>query len=1032
MKKTFLLILLSLPLFAANTYFTTAPSPSPDGSKIVFSYDNDIWVVNSTGGQAYRLTGMDGMESEPLYSPDGKWIAFTGRQDGNANVYVMPAEGGEIKQLTFYDRDDVVESWSWDSKTVYFSSNRYNDKTTFKVSVTGGTPERLFENYFNWPHNLVADPNQSVVYFNTSWESFRFPMRKKYVGPFNSDIQSYNFDTKEYKKLTDYEGKDQWATIDKNGNLYYASVEYNEEYNLYKFENGSSSRLTDFNSSIKRPRVSADGSIVVFEKDYQIYLYNTASKKTSIVNVALYRNNTLSLEKEFDTGGKISAFDVSPDNKKIAFVSRGELFVSDIEGKFIKNLNTDKTERVTEVNWLKDNKTILYTQTVNGWLNLFTIEADQNSTPKKLTDDKQTDQRITLNSDRTKAVYHSGRNELRVLDLESFKSETVVKDEFWGLYAEPAYFSPDDKYIVYTAQRNFEGDIFVYDIEKKESKHITKTGVSESSPYWSPDGKYIYFVSDPFEPSYPRGSHDDEIYRVALQNLDDDYKSDEYDKLFVEEKKDSSKPAVKIDFEDLDKRWEAVANQPMNQSGVYVFQKDEKTYVFYTSSHDSEGRSVWLTTYEPFKSKETKKIEGAKGNDFSVIQIKDKYYLRMDNDIYKLDVSSHKADKISISEKFSRDLKDEFTQMFYEAWASLDENYYDENFHGTDWEKVRDYYAGFLPYIENRENLRTVFSDMLGELNSSHLGLYSNGDEEKTYYEYSTAVTGVLFQNENPYTVERIIDESPASKGSKDIQKGDVLLKVNGVQVDKSVNRESYFRAPSMDDEMELTFSRGTAEYSVKIKPVNSGQIINYLYDEWIETNQERVDKESNKRIAYIYMKDMTDSSLRDFQKETANEWPYKDALILDIRYNRGGNVHDEVLNTLSRVSYLQWKYRGGALTPQPNFPISDKPIILLTNEQSLSDAEMTATGFKALKLGKIIGNGTYRWIIFTSATTLVDGSVCRLPSWGCYTLSGDDIEQVGVTPDILIINTFKDRVEGNDPQLDKAILLMGTRPGFP
>jgi tricorn protease len=264
---------------------------------------NDIWVVNSSGGQAFRLTGMQGRESEPAYSPDGKWIAFTGRQDGNPNVYAMPASGGKIVQLTFHDDADYVDSWSWDSKYIYFSSSRYNYRSTYKISVEGGTPERIFENYFNWPHNLVEDPNQNIVYFNTSWESYRFPMRKRYVGAFNSDIQSYNFDTGEYKKLTTFEGKDTWPAIDKNGNLYFASVRFNDEYNLYKLDDGKPIKLTDFDRTIKRPRVSAGGSIIVFEKDYQIFSYDVASAKSSLVDISLFKNNTLSLEKEFNTNG---------------------------------------------------------------------------------------------------------------------------------------------------------------------------------------------------------------------------------------------------------------------------------------------------------------------------------------------------------------------------------------------------------------------------------------------------------------------------------------------------------------------------------------------------------------------------------------------------------------------------------------------------------------------------------------------------------------------------------------------------------
>ncbi|MGD8781895.1 MAG: DPP IV N-terminal domain-containing protein [Ignavibacteria bacterium] len=493
MKKTLTAFLfLSLSIIANEPYFTTYPNLSPDGKTIIFSYNEDLWTVPASGGKALRVTGMQGIETHAAYSPDGKWIAFTARQDGNSNVYLVPVNGGNIKQLTFNDGSDYVESWSWNSRYIYFSSNRYNNSSIYKVSIDGGTPERLFEQFFNWPHNFVVHPKTGEYFFNESWESSMFVNRKRYKGAFNPDIKSYNPSTGEYKKLTNYEGKDMLPTIDEKGKLYFISDEANDEFNLYTFENSAKTQLTNFTTSIKRPKVNAKGGYVVFEKDYQTYLYNVDTKTSGKVEIAIYDNNTLQLSKEYNTAKGISNFDVSPDGKKIVFVSRGELFVSDIEGKFVKQLKTNPVEKVVEVKWLKDNETVMFTQTVNGWENLFTIKADGSGKEKQITFDKANNRQLDFNSDKTKGVYFSGRNELRVIDLETLKSETIVKDEFWAIYTTPAKFSPDDKYLAYVAYRDFEHDIFVYNFDKKKSEHITKTGVGETSPYWSPDGKYIY------------------------------------------------------------------------------------------------------------------------------------------------------------------------------------------------------------------------------------------------------------------------------------------------------------------------------------------------------------------------------------------------------------------------------------------------------------------------------------------------------------------------------------------------------------
>ena len=256
--------------------------------------------------------------------------------------------------------------------------------STYKVSVNGGTPERLFKNYFNWPHNLIVNPKTKEYIFNESWESSIFTNRKRYKGAFNPDLKSYNPETKEFKKLTTWIGKDFWPTIDKNGKIYFVSDEANNEYNLYTFDNGKKKQLTSFNHSIKNPRVSANGNYVIFEKGYQIFLYNVASGNTNKVDISLPINKTLKREKAFNVKGKITSFSVSPDNKKIAFVSRGELFISDVKGKFIKQLNTLSTGRVIETAWL-DSVNVIFNQTVNGWLDWFTVKADGKGKEKQIT-----------------------------------------------------------------------------------------------------------------------------------------------------------------------------------------------------------------------------------------------------------------------------------------------------------------------------------------------------------------------------------------------------------------------------------------------------------------------------------------------------------------------------------------------------------------------------------------------------------------------------------------------------------------------
>lgn len=1019
------------------------PVLSPDASMIVFSYEDDLWSVPVSGGQASRLTAMDGVESLPQISPDGKWLAFSGTQFGNQDIFVMPMTGGEITRLTWHQAADELDSWAWDSKTLYFTSGRENNFTGFTISREGGTPQRLFSHYFNRVHNLAEHPKSGEIFFNESWESKNFAHRKRYKGAYNPDIKSYNPKKEAYKEYTDYEGKDFGVSIDKKGNIYFMSDEANGEYNLYTFDGSTKKQLTKFESSILWPQVSANGEKIVFRRDYQIHVYDVASGKTTTPEIKIFKNTLLAEDRSHNTKGNISTASVSPDKKKIAFVSRGRMFVSDIKGKFIREINTDPNEAVREVNWLKDNKTILFSQSKRGYYNWYTMPADGSAAAKELTNDTQNNRLLSFDSEREKAVYISGRNEIRIMDLEDFSSKTIVSDELWGFYNDAPSFSPDDRYILYTAYRNFERDVFVYDLEDKKSMNLTHTKVSEVNPAWSPDGKYIYFSSDRTQPSYPYGTRNSHIYRLALDKFEAPFKGDKWDELFAEEEEekeddeaseddenkddeeeeeDEDKVQVSINTEKLMERMTRIGPYYGEQSGPYVIQSGEKITVLYISDHDEGSTNLWKTELQDFERPKTSKIGNSPVYGYQISKVDDSYYMLTGGKFYSLSVGGGSMEEISLEHAFTRNLEEEFQQMYYEAWAGIEQNFYDENFHGENWQARRDQYAAFLPYVNSRSNFRLLFNDMLGELNTSHFGFYSNGAEEEVYFGESSLGTGLEFDNEDPYLVSRIITDGPADVKDKDVKPGDRLVAVNGVRVDTEVNREKYFSVPKYSSEITLTLSRSGEEHQLRLRPVSYGAIGNLLYNEWQDANQKYVDEKSNKKIAYVHMKNMGGGELQSFLHDMVAEGAYRDGIILDLRYNTGGNVHDDVLRFLSQRPYLQWKYREGELTPQSNFGPAAKPIVLLINEQSLSDAEMTANGFKELGLGTVIGTETYRWIIFTSGAGLVDGSFYRLPSWGCYTLDGRNLEKDGVAPDIEVQKNFVDRLKNRHPQLDRAI----------
>ncbi len=1028
MKRSLLLLSLLFTAFLFTSsaqeeaWFLTSPTLSPEGDRVAFVYQDNIWVAPTDGGTAKKITSMSGSENNPRFSPDGRWIAFNGGQDGSTNIYIVSSNGGPIRQLTWHSAGDFIDSWSWDSEHIIFTSGRMNSYSAYKVSINGGTPVRLFSNhYWNNAHHVVQDRESGTYYFTESGESFRSANRKRYRGDNSPDILSYNVERDEYREITRWEGKDLWPTIDINGILYYASDEYNGEYNLYRYRRGNRERLTSFESSIGRPQVSANGDKVVFTMDYQLYLFDTRSNTSNKIEISLFDNDPIPVEKVFRTQGNITAYDISPDNKKIAFVSRGVLFVSDIGGNFIRRIETDPMERALEVIWLKDSERLLFTRTWNGWPNLFTIKADGSESEEQLTSFTNSARMLGYNSDRTMAVYYSGTRDLNLVDLEELSVKTIANDEFWFRGSQPV-FSPDNRFIAFTAFRNFESDILVCEIETGEVTAITGTYLTENSPFWSPDGRYIYFTTDRTRPSYPRGGTASRLYRVPLQRFPDPLRSQAFDAIFSPEAWPKRDNRVVIDTEDMLFRWQLVHGIGASQSNPYVIQRDTLKTVLFRSTH--EGRAgLYKLTISPFESNRLEEIRGVTGG--RIVSAGRDHYILSGGNIFKLNLNQNTSQRIDISYTFTKDIRKEFRQMFYEGWTVLAENFYDEDMHGVDWEAMRDRYAQYLPHIKTRAHLRSVMNDMFGELNSSHMGFSSRGSEESVDDNTITVGTGIIFDNNNPYVVDRIVKNSPADNISVDVRAGDRLVAVNGHEVDESVSRDYYFTFPVMQQELMLVFERDGEREETRLRPVSSGAINTLLYDEWIAGNQSEVDRQSDKRIAYVHMKNMGAGSLNNFLIEMTSEAVERDALILDLRYNTGGNVHDDVINFLTRKPYLEWRFRDGQMSPQPHFAPAAKPMVILINEQSLSDAEMTTAGLKELGIGTIVGTETYRWIIFTSSKSFVDGSSSRLPAWGTYTLDGENLEWTGVAPDIYIRTDFHDKVSGRDPQLSKAIEIL-------
>ncbi|MBO5582217.1 MAG: PD40 domain-containing protein [Bacteroidales bacterium] len=1022
MKKTLLLaaalVAASAASSAENIRFASHPSLSPDGKQVYFSYDGDIYSVPVGGGQATAVITMPGVQDAPLVSPDGKWLAFSSDIQGNNDVYVVPVTGGQAVQLTFHEAPDVPVGWSPKSDRIYFESTRESArKTTFQVAVTGGTPQRMFEGFFNTVVNLAENPRTGEFLFNESNESISFPTRKRYVGDHNPNIKSWNPRTKAYKELTDYIGKDQWPMVDRNGNIYYVSDELNKESNIVKYvPGGKPQQLTSFDKSVQYPSIASDGSAIVFLKDYEIHVLDPATAQVTVPEIRV-ASGRVEVRRAFEEQTPTAA-DVSPDGKKFALVIRGGLYVSDTKCKYLRKLDTPSDERVDEVVWADDSKTLYYTRTDRGWTNLYRIAADGSAAEAPVFVSENNSKGLQADAKREKLAFIDGSRAVMLCDMKAGTVARIAEAEFWSFQDYSFAFSQDGTWLAFDAMHRFESDIFLYNLKDGSLRNFTRSASVEDSPVFSPDGKYLFLLANPTATSFPRGARSS-LYKLPLRKYDTPFQSEKVDDLFKDKKDQPKKDStVVIDFKDIHDRMVRVDREG-SQGNPYIFSVKGKDYLLYSSYGAGAPGLFSLEISDP--EAKPKPVKDLRGGMF--FNSRDALYCLSSGAIYKVDPAAGSATKTEVRKDVEAVLDDEFRQMFYETWAVLAQNYYDVDFHGADWTAVRNYYASLLPYVRTRANLRTLLADLLGELNSSHLGFSSSGAEEKKETRIRTYGTGILFDKDSPYKVSGILADSPADRFGIDIRKGDELVAVNGVRVDRKANREKYFSGAVPMAELQLTFSRGGKEFDTKVHTTSFSDIKMLSYKEWEEQRADRVSAKTGGKVGYIHMRAMGAEDLESFLRKMHTEVFDKEALILDLRYNNGGNVHKEVIDFLRGRSHFEWAYRDFPRTSHPNVTPGDHPIVVLVNEHSLSDAEVTSNGIKTLGIAKLVGTETYRWIIFTSAVRLLDGSTCRMPAWGCYSVKdGSDLENTGVKPDIYVKNTFKDRLEGKDPQLDAAI----------
>lgn len=1068
------LVSLFLGLFASDVAAQTKLLRFPDihGDKVVFCYAGDLWLAPSTGGTATRLTAHPGLELFPKFSPDGAWIAFTGQYDGDEQVYVMPAAGGEPKQLTFYPArgplparwgyDNQVYGFTRDGKSVLFRSLRdgwtLTDTRLYTVDIAGGAPTPL-----PMPVSGGGDlsPGGSQAVYSPLTRDFR--TWKRYEGGWAQDLFIFDFATKKLEPVSNSprtERDPMWI-----GNHIYFVSDRDGTLNLFSFdlESKKTEQLTRNTQWDVRWASRGDDGEIVYELDGELQVFDTKTGQNHAISIRVPDDGVSSRASRVAAGDDIEGIGLAPKGERVLFSARGDVFSAPIEKGVVRNLTDSSNAHDRLAIWSPDGAKVAFVSDKSGEEEIWLVAQDGSDKAVQLTkDSKVRKNAMRFSPDGKKIAVDDKDGRLWSVDVAS-GAATEIAHDLGGSVSDYSW-SPDSAWLAFSlADSNGYRSIWIAGGGDAKLHRVTDELFNESEPTWDPSGDYLYYLSDrEFAPQlmglewnfcvnrttcvyalalrkdvkHPFPPESDE---VAIQKAGDaktaDAKSDaKPDAKSTDAAKDAAKP-VTIDFDGLAGRVVRVPVPADNYDGLSA----NKDTLFFVKSgapyYGREGESK--PTLLAFSKKERKVSTLADVcRGYAMSYDGAKILVRADGGFALYDANAKGKDskkEVSTSGLFcDRVPKDEWRTVFHEVWRRYRDYFYVTNMHGYDWEALRKQYEPLLAHVAHRADLNYVLGEMIAELNVGH-AYVTGGDWEKPE-RHGVALFGgrlELDKATSRYKLAKILRgqneedryRSPLTEVGVDIAVGDYVLAIDGQELSPTEDPYRLLRDKESRP-VELTVnSKASLEGARKVvfKPISSESDLWYL--DYVLTNRERVDKLSNGRLAYIHLPDMGANGIREFIK-----WYYgqvrKEGLIIDDRNNGGGNVSQMVIERLRRVLLGTEYPRTSEYTGTYPQVVFNGPMVCLLNENSASDGDIFPWMFKTSKLGPLIGKRSWGGVTgITDHGPLLDGGVCNVPEFGHADQNGQwAVEGHGVDPDIVVENDATSILAGRDPQLERAI----------
>ncbi len=1059
--KRLLLFLLPSFVCAEPVRLVHEPALSPDGQVLAFGWQGDIWTVPTAGGRAARLTTHAALDSGAAFSPDGKQIAFNSEREGFKMLYSMPANGGEPKQLTFHTDGCNLREWTPDGQGLLVTLARdfswLRESRAARHAIIDANERKaesvLFDDYsFD---GVMSPDGQKVLFMREGSESW---WRQGFKGSRAGQIWLFNRTDGSFKQVISDENENRWPLWKPDGKgLYFV-----RNGNLWQHDlvSGKHSAITNFKDDlVVFPAISRDGKTLVFRVRFDLYRWHPGDKEPAKIAIEAVTDAAPELTRV--VLDKATDIHFTPDGLQMAFISGGDVWVMDTELKEPRRV-TQTAEEERDVVFAPDAKSLVFVSDAGGQTDVWkAVPANakkawfesESFTLTKLTDDAEAEHGPQFSADGKKLGWLRERGDLMLADADGKNAKRLV--ESWNA---PAFeLSPDGSWIAYSKEDEwFNDDIWLMPVDgSKPPFNVSQHPDDDTSPHWSPDGKMIAWTGS-------REIDEQDVFYVHLLAEEDEKtkrertlvkarekitkakkpeskkgvprvekpaepaKVPDEPKKAEEPKKEQPKPKhlpkpLKIDFEGLHERVQRV-KLPNAMEHSLVWSPDSKKLAF-QSRMEEQKRTVSIEFPDDLKPKT---LSSAVLTNAVWLKADDQLAGLLDGKPATLSGKGGEPKIRAFKAQHSYSHAEKQRAVFDQCWQVMRDRFYDEKLGNRDWNAVRAKYRDMAAEAADMKGAAECVWLMLGELNGSHLGFTISSVSTTSGWTEETAYLGLRFDPTfaGPgWQVRHVIPKSPASRKESRVEAGEIVLKVDGKDVTPAMDVSSVLNGP-MERDVVLSVKNGDKIRDVMLRPISYTSARKLLYDDWIAQSRSEVETASGGTLGYLHISAMDDASFQKFQEELYHAGAGKDGLIIDVRENGGGSTTDHLLTALTQPQHAIAIPRGSQVPGYPQdrmiYATWPKPIVVLCNQNSYSNAEVFSHAIKTLKRGQLIGVQTAGGVISTGSASIMDVGTLRLPFRGWYLLSnGQDMELNGAKPDHIVWPKPGDKT---DRQLDKAV----------